>query len=120
MAVSQGCDSAALGAALDALRDDDAAEFVRLLQTQSWIKNEVVYADRKAGQKDRLSKGWSEEAVLLPLMAVDSLERRGLVGDLGDTLLAIARRSDKTVICAKLGGLAQVHPLQWHACPHTG
>ena len=35
-------DPAALRAVLDALRSDDAGKLDHLLQTQGWIKNEVV------------------------------------------------------------------------------
>ena len=93
---------------LDALRSDDAGELGRLLQTQGWIGNEVVYANGESAMQDRLDKGWSPD-IAIPVILIESLERRGLRGKIGDTLLEIAKKSGKTAVCARLGGIDEVH-----------
>ena len=107
-APKQDRDPAALGAALDALRSDDAGKLGRLLQTQGWIRNEVVYANGESAAQDRLDKGWSLDIAMIPVILIESLERRGL-RQVGDTLLEIAKKSGKSAVWAKLGGVDEVH-----------
>ena len=105
----QGYDSTALGAALDALCNDNAAAFDQMLQKQRWIQSEEVYADHSAARKERESKGWAQEALALPCIVPESLKSRDLVGDIGDTLFTVAQKNAKVAICAKLGAGEKVH-----------
>ena len=100
--------ASSLTTALDAVQSDDAGKLGSLLQTQSWIGNEIVHADSESAVQDRLSKGCPQEMAAMPAIQIASLERRGLQGEVGDTLLEIAKKSGKTAISAKLGVVDEV------------
>ena len=104
-------DPAALSAVLDALRSDDAGKLDHLLQTQGWIKNEVVHADGESAVIDRMAKGWLQSiAAGIPAILIESLVRRNLRGEVGDTLLLVATKSGKIAVRAKLAERMLVAP----------
>jgi hypothetical protein len=99
--------------ALDALKADDGAALAEATAHDPHLcAREKVFEDGTVATAFRVASGWSGEALAAPCFLPESLERRAMQAEVGDTMVHIAERNGKTACLAVLRSTA---PVNWHA-----